>query len=296
MALITDPNSSILNIKKKIEDLESKFSSSGKYLGSFASLDEALESGIAAQATKNDYIFVVRENTRTNFIFNGENWLPGFTVSIDYLDPSDFCLTLATNTGTIPEADFNKLKSNLKASKIYIEGLKTFFHLSTEDNNSYFFTNYQFINGKHQSLQTLTVNKTSGAFSTSTAHINIPDAYDDADLWSEVGVIKQVVKANFVGNSGTLTPDQLEMLKNSAEYDQDETDEIIKAPIYVKLWCTQTGNIYSMVNKPNDVLFVSTWSFTSVLTASDGLGNNVVTVSTISIDPSGNWTKKTKSI
>lgn len=81
MALIKDPNATIFNIKKKLKDLENYFANSGKYLGSFVSLIEVEESGATANAVKNDYIYVLLKDTKTLFIFDGEEWVESvFTV------------------------------------------------------------------------------------------------------------------------------------------------------------------------------------------------------------------------
>ena len=273
------------------------------YVGTFNTLEDLTNK--VADPLINDYGFVLSNNQRKTYIYNGSEWSEGPTIELDYLDPSDFCLNIPNSVGTIQQAEFNKLKNNLKAIKIYNEYTKSFYHLAYEDNNNYYFFHYNFETSIKQSLATLTINKSTGSYQTIIKYINIPNIsdseitiYKDAveDNALNVRAIKQIITSNFSGSSGNFTSDQVTQLLN-VEEDTSTTDQSIN-PLFVKLWDNVTGDVYNLVSKPINNTF-GNWHFTNVrilgstLNASIEIKRIVVNVSN---ESTATWTKITKNI
>lgn len=273
------------------------------YVGTFNTLEDLTNK--VTDPLINDYGFVLGNNQRKTYIYNGSEWSEGPTIELDYLDPSDFCCNIANSVGTISQADFNKLKNNLKAIKIYNEYTKSFYYLAYEDNNNYYFFNYSFESSIKQSLATLTINKTTGSYQTVIKHINIPNIsdseiimYKDAveDNALNVRALKQVIVSNFGGNSGNLTSDQITQLLN-VEEGASTADQSIN-PLFVKLWDSSSGLIYQLVMKPINNNF-GNWYFTNQRVLGSTL-NASIEIQRIAInitnESTATWTKVTKTI
>lgn len=212
---------------------------------------------------KNDYIYVLLKDTKTLFIFDGEEWVEGFTVNIDYLDPSDFCIIIPNSAGTLSSQEFAKFKNNLNAIKIYNEYSKAFYHSAYEDNTKYYFHHYEHESSLKQHLYVLSIDKESGAYQTIIKHVNIPNisendfkTYGDAisENVNNIDSTRQVIVANLGANSGNFDASQVQKLLNfvSKGDDSSEGEQYKKLinPLFVKLWDNSSGLIYQLTSKP----------------------------------------------
>lgn len=291
-AIIKDPQ--LLAAIKEIAN------NGGKYLGTFNSLEEVKNSYLFPLL--NDYVYIFANDMRTLYIYNGKEWLEGYKIPFDYLDPLDFCLVLPSGQGTINEAGYKKLQNNFKALKIYVENGKTFYHADYEDNNKYYFLSAKLDeNNLLITFNTLEIVKATAAYSITTKRINVKYLSDAAnENANNIAATRQIVVGNFSGTSGNLDEYQIEKLLNyngSGEGEGEQQKKLIN-PLFVKLWDNSSGLVYQLVLKPINNSFGS-WYFTNVRVLGSTLNASIEVqriVINITNESTASWTKIVKNI